>query len=202
MLNFTNDPPKDSRGTSLPLTRCPTIKSITGIILSNDLVGTATHYYRGRTLPCDNETCPACDEGSPWRWHAYFALYGVTCHRTVLFECTAKACEPIKLYRKAYGTIRGCLMTAKRANASANSRVLIQTDKADLQKFTLPDAPDVIAALSIIWNIPIPAIQLNGLQKDMPALNIDTVKQNRLAQLRQGIKRLSDQHKNGNGSHP
>lgn len=170
MLKFNSDPPEDPRGTSLPLVRCPTMKAISGIILSDDLIGTNTHFYRGRTLPCDDGNCPACTDGFPWRWHAYLALYGLSSNRVVLFEMTAKATEPLILYRKAYGTLRGCHLTAKRANSSPNSRVIITTKRADLQATTLPDAPNVISALSIIWNIESPSISVEGINRGAQAL--------------------------------
>lgn len=172
MFNFSSDVPDDPRGHSLPLVRCPPLKGISGIVLSEEIQGTNTHYYHGRTIPCDDEHCPACDDGQPWRWHAYLALWGQSTHRTVLFEMTAKAAEPLKTYQKAYGTLRGCLLNAKRVRPTANSRVIIQTTQADLQKIQLPDPPDVIGALSIIWNIERPSISVAGLQKDVSKLSV------------------------------
>jgi len=172
MFNFQNDPPKDPRGTSLTLMRTPANRGLTAIILSDDLLGTNTHFYHGRTRPCNNEECDACADGMPWRWHAYFAIWSPSLNRAALFECTAQAAEPFKLYRDAYGTLRGCQFAAKRATTAANSRVIITTRRADLEKIHLPDAPNVIKALSIIWNISIDECQIEGQQKDAPHLAI------------------------------
>lgn len=199
MINLQNDLPEDPRGQSLPLMRCPANKPLTGIILSDDLLGTPTHFFHGRTIPCDDETCPACEEGVPWRWHVYLALWGVSSHRTILFETTAKAAEPLITYRKAYGTLRGCLLTAKRANTAANSRVIIQTSQADLQKMPIPDAPNVIAALSIIWNIEQPSISVGGRLRNAAKLsvrqNLD-LRRDRLSSLKKTHQSSSP---NGNG---
>ncbi len=173
MLNFQNDPPTDSRGVSLPLMRCPANRSYTGIILSDDIVGTNTHYYRGRTMPCDQGNCDACNDGFPWRWHAYLVLYSRATHSKILFEMTAKSVEPLLIYRKAYETLRGCELSAKRANTSHNSRVIITTRRADLQQIVLPDCPDILKALSIIWNIEVPAISKNGRNRNAQALNVE-----------------------------
>ncbi len=172
MLNFSSESPDDPNEHSLPLVRCPAIKSISGILLNEDLLGTNTHYYHGRTIPCDDQTCPACDDGVPWRWHFYVGLWGQSSHRTCLFEMTAKAADPLKTYRKAYGTLRGCHLTAKRVNSSPNSRVIQQATQADLQKITLPVPPDVLGALSIIWNIERPSISVAGIVKDAPKLHV------------------------------
>lgn len=173
MLKFENQPPADPRGNSLPLLRCPTNRAICGIITSSDLVGTNTHYYRGRTIPCDHGDCPACADGVPWRWHGYVGLFSTGTNRQVLFEFTAKCSEPLVQYRKAYHTLRGCMMTAKRANSSPNSRVILMTKPADLEKITLPKEPNLLEALSIIWNIERPAIAVDGLQKESPRLHVE-----------------------------
>ncbi len=171
MLSFQTDPPVDDRGTALPLMRCPANKTIQGIILSDDLLGTNTHYYRGRTSPCDQGNCDACNDGFPWRWHAYVVLYSRSTHAKTLFEMTAKCCEPLLTYRKAYGTLRGCVLSAKRVNSSANSRVLLTTSHADLQQLSLPESPDILKALSIIWNIELPSLSVEGVLKEAPSLN-------------------------------
>lgn len=171
MLSFQNDPPIDKRGIALPLTRTPQGKPLQGIILSDDLIGTNTHYYRGRTSPCDQENCEACNDGFPWRWHAYVVLYSRSNQAKTLFEMTAKCCEPLLTYRKAYGTLRGCVLSAKRQNSSANSRVILTTTRADLQQIQLPKCPDILKALSIIWNIELPSLSVEGVLKESPALN-------------------------------
>lgn len=198
MYHLSNEVPADPRGNSLPLMRCPVNKTITGIITCEDLVGTRTHYYRGRTIPCDDSACPACDEGLPWRWHAYVSVYSPTSHRTVLFEMTARCAETLVTYRRAYGTLRGCQLTAKRANLNPNSRVILQTTQADLQKVTLPSEPDLLAALSIIWNIERPSISIEGRNKEQPALS---VRQNRLLQsstMKRNTKASPSPSPNGN----
>lgn len=199
MFNFQNEPPKDERGQSLPLMRCPTHKPISGIITSTNLVGTQTHYYRGRTIPCDSGNCPACSDGVPWRWHGYVSLFSATSSRQVLFEFTARAAEPLTAYRETYGTLRGCKLTAKRINSSANARVMMQCIPADLAKLTIPKEPDLLAALSIIWNIERPAIAIEGINKNAPALDIAQdpgLQENRIKRILDGTVTPAP---NGNG---
>lgn len=172
MYDFQNEPPEEGNHHSLPLVRTPTNRPIAGIITSPDMVGTQTHFFHGRTIPCDSEECPACSEGLPWRWHAYCSLWSPATHRVVLFEMTAKCVEPLVTYRKAYGTLRGCHLMAKRATTSANSRVILQTKRADLENVSLPDGADLIKALSIIWNITLPSISPDGILKETPLIKI------------------------------
>jgi len=172
MLTFSNQVPSDPRGTSLPLLRCPPGKVLTAVVTSDDIIGTNTHYYHGRTLPCDDQSCPACDDGLPWRWHGYLSIWNPATAKQALFELTARAAEPFKDYRQTYGTLRGCMMAAKRANSAPNSKVLIHTKPADLASITLPEPPDVIAALAIIWNLSRHDCTIDGLQKDLARMKI------------------------------
>lgn len=172
MFNFSSDPPADPRGNSLALKRTPTARPIRGIITCDNLVGTPTHFFHGRTVPCNDETCEPCDHGVPWRWHGYVSLFGPSTHSHILFEMTAKTVEPLKTYRLAHGTLRGCLITARRINSSPNARVVITTGVADLQSINLPKEPHILEALSIIWNIELPAITIEGRTKDVPAVHV------------------------------
>ena len=173
MFQFSTTPPPDPRGNSLSLMRCAASKSNRGIITTDQLYGCRTHFYHGRTLPCDDQSCPACTDGMPWRWHGYVGLYGPSTGRHVLFESTAKACEPLKKYQAAYGTLRGCEIIAQRVGLLHNGRVTITTKQADLQALNLPDAPNILEALSIIWNIELPAIVVDGTSKGNPAIAVN-----------------------------
>lgn len=173
MLEFQHVPPSDPRGNSLQLKRCPTSRPLKGIITCKDVLGTATHFYHGRTLPCDSETCPACGEGLPWRWHGYISLYLPKAKQHILFELTAQACEPLKAYREANGSLRGCILLARRANAAPNARVLISTSTADQEEFPLPPEPCILDALSIIWNISRSSMAILGTNKNLPSLQVN-----------------------------
>lgn len=172
MLNLTDTPPKDPRGNSLELKRCPTMRPFQGIILSDGLIGTNTHYYKGRTIPCDSEGCPACGDGLPWRWHCWVPLFSPSTQVSVLFEMTARCAETCQAYRETYGSLRGAWMKAQRANSSPNSKVHLSLTPADLREIKLPECPDVLGALSIIWNIERPSMSVAGLLKDVPRLNV------------------------------
>jgi len=196
MYNFSRTPPPDPRGNSLQIRRTPAGQFFKGIITTDDVIGTATHFYKGRTTPCANEDCDACSNGVPWRWHFYAGLYCPNTKSHCLFEMTAKAVEPLKTYRMAHGTLRGCQMTARRVNSSPNARVMITTGVADLEKTPIPKSPHLLEALSILWNIPLNEIHLDGLVKDAPALSIDSRK-NQIQEIIDGPAGASS---GGNGS--
>lgn len=146
---------------------------MTAIITSVDLVGTPTHFWHGRTVPCEVTDCTPCNDGVPWRWHGYFAAWQPTDHLHFLFEFTARASQAFLDYRKVYSTLRGCHFRVHRVNASPNGRVVTETKPADLSQFKLPQPPDLIKVLSIIWNIATPCMDVEGLMKNLPRVRID-----------------------------
>ena len=124
------------------------------IITSPDLVGCFTHFHKGRTIPCEQEACEACKAGIPFRWHAYQSAFVKETALHCLFECTAQAAEHFTDYRAAHGQIRGCQFEARRYNSKPNGRILIRCRPADLTGLYLPDPPDLVKCLGILWGFP------------------------------------------------
>ena len=170
---FSNTPPEDTRGVSLTLKRCPTNQSLKAIVTSADLIGCPTHFYGGRTVPCEETKCEPCLNGVPWRWHSYLSCWAQIDKIHFLFESTARASEPFVNYRKAHGSLRGCLFRAQRMNSRPNARVFIETKPFDLAAIDLPDAPDLAKVLAIIWNLPESHVNSNGRCRNMPHAQVD-----------------------------
>jgi hypothetical protein len=172
MINWSNEIPDSPAGRPLPLRRTPAAGSFNAIVTSPDLTGTDTHYWGGRTVPCERPNCPACREGIGYRWHAYFGCLQAHTRAHILFEVTAQAAETFVAYRQAHGTLRGCLFSAQRWQRRPNGRVIIQTKPADLAQITLPPAPDVCAALAIIWGLSTADVHTGRDIKKMPSIVI------------------------------
>jgi hypothetical protein len=62
-------------------------------------------------------------------------------------------------YRQAHGTLRGCGFEARRKISTPNAKVIITTQPVDLRKLTLPEPPDIVLAMCIIWRLPTAAIK-------------------------------------------
>jgi len=140
------------------LRRTPPDKPIRAIITSDDLIGCYTHFWTGRTVPCEAPDCPACNAQSPARWHCYIAALESGTRDHFIFECTAKAAQPLLSWREAHGTLHGCFFTAHRPKRRRNARVEIICKPIDLTKVNLPKAPDLIKAMSVIWRLPATAL--------------------------------------------
>jgi len=159
MPTFTNTPPPNPRGHTLSLVRVIPAHALVGVITAEDLIGCHTHYWHGRTVPCETPNCKPCNEGQPFRWHAYVTFWDPTTAKHSLLELTAATATRLVEYRLAHGTLRGCYFKAQRANYAKNSRVLLDCKPADLAKINLPHEPNIPSILAIIWNIPDPAIK-------------------------------------------
>lgn len=173
MPQFSNVPPRDPRGHALPLVRTPSGRGLAAIVTTEDLVGCPTHYFGGRTVPCEAADCKPCGEGHPWRWHGWLGAWSPSDHRAFVFEMTARVADIFVAYRDMYGTLRGCSFRAQRRSPSPNARVYVECQPADLERIRLPDPPDLIKCLSIIWNIRTPDLDVAGALKSIPRIVVD-----------------------------
>lgn len=153
MPHFSNEPPPEARRPGIRLVRTPAGRPIVAVITSDDVVGTPTHFYKHRTLPCEGVDCEACRAGYPWRWHGYISCVDESTHEHVLFEFTAKASDYFKAYKKQHGTLRGCLFHAARAGQRYNAPVIIRCRPADLAGRSLPQQLNIPPLLCHIWNV-------------------------------------------------
>ena len=172
MSLFTSEPPSDPRGATLQLCRTPASKPLRAICTSDQIIGCPTHYWHGRTVPCFQPSCTPCLEGMPWRWHGWLGAYLTQAHQHVLFEMTAQATEAFKSYRRSNGSLRGALFEASRPSKQANGRLLVRLKAADLSGVSLPDAPNVMAVLSILWNISLEEMETGRLTKQLPSCQV------------------------------
>lgn len=173
MIHFSDAPPADPRGYGLPLVRTPQSKPIIGALTCEKVLYCRTHFWGGRTVPHDEEECEPCKNGSAWRWHAYLAALDHRNHLHFLFETTSKAAEPFKDWQDAHGTLRGARFMATRPQRRVNGRVIIQIKSHDLIELPIPDPPNIQAALSIIWNIPLPDIFDGKPNQAYPVIGVE-----------------------------
>jgi hypothetical protein len=167
---FSSEVPSAEKTYGFDLKRTPEDRPLERIILSEDLIGSYTHWFHGRTMPCEGDGCPACKENCPSRWHGYVACFDPKTHDSHLFEFTLKAAASFKQYRETYGTLRGCFFRAFRPKRRKNSRVVIQCKPVDLTKISLPEAPDLVRAMCTIWQLPYTAFSAPEARDGHPTL--------------------------------
>lgn len=157
----------------MPIVRTPPGRSLIAAVTSHDLIGCPTHYYQGRTTPCEAPDCAACGDGHPWRWHGWVTAIDPQTSHHFLFEFTRQAADPFIAWFAQYTTLRGCLFQAKRLGTRSNSRVQILTKPADLTKLQLPDPPNLVKVLSILWSIPTSELEEGETCKAAPRVAVD-----------------------------
>jgi hypothetical protein len=153
VLNFSNAPPTDHHRHPIPIIRTPKTGFFEAVCLSEDLLGTHTHFFGGRTIPCSGEDCPACLKISPLRWHGYVCAKALKAATLCVFEFTATASETFIEYRTRYRTLRGCQFRARRRNPTQNSQVVLQATTCEIDPKFLPQAPDLLKLLCQLWRI-------------------------------------------------
>lgn len=143
-------PATDSMG-GVRLVRTPANGAARGIILSDELIGRATHYDGRRTVPCQKLQCEMCTKGLPWRWHGYVALWLVTQQERVILELTAQSSQRLVDHHKTYGSLRGFDIVVCRPKGKANSRIQVVLGVKRQPETLLPPCPDVATIMCYIW---------------------------------------------------
>jgi hypothetical protein len=184
MPTWRNELPPEGKHMGFDLRRTPQQGAIHAIITCNDLLVCDTHFYHGRTTPCERpcsdssgnsigNDCPACSEGIPYRTHVYLSAFDPKKNEHFIFECTSHAAKILDDYRKATGTLRGCIIYATRPKGLKNSKVSIETNTANLSKQKLPSPPDLIKTLCVIWRIPTTAVDTEFHDKKSPRAKVN-----------------------------
>lgn len=126
-------------------------KTTQGVVLSLDLIGAYTHYWKGRTTPCNPPACPACDAGHKPRWYGYLALWNPATAAVAILEITTAAVPAIETYLARHGSLRYAQIMATRANRKPNSRLIVSFQAAPYSGPHGPEPPDLPAHLSHMW---------------------------------------------------
>lgn len=171
MPTWSNQLPREEKHMGFDIHRTPTSRPLRAIITCDDLLICDTHYWGGRTIPCERQqqlpdgslsaaTCPACNESIPYRTHVYVSALDYNTRDHFIFECTSHAAKVLSEHRRSIGTLRGCHFNAFRPKGQPNSKVVIETAVANSAKLPLPEPPNLILALSIIWRLPLTGLAI------------------------------------------
>ena len=197
MPEWSNEVPDEGSGVSLPIRRTPPHHSLVAVVTSPNLIGTMTHFWNRRTMPHEKVNCEACKVGMPKRWHSYLSAWEPASKMHFLFEITAQAAQHFVTYRKAHGTLRGCHFRASRWRQIPNGRIMIECKPADIVSNPVPESPDLIAVLSVLWNLPKDQMETNSPGQAVDVMTIDTTPG--YGPLPAGLDRIGSQQ--GNNKH-
>ena len=151
-IQWNHDPEPESKTPKLKLLRCPQGSLPPFVILSPAQFGGDSHYYGGRTIPCEGRDCPYCAVHSKRIWKGYLAVWDAKHRTTGIIEFTKPCLETIRTYKAAHGTLRTHAIELHRAGKKINgtlSVILTPTAWADAD---IPPPPDVVGILTRMWN--------------------------------------------------
>lgn len=151
MDDWESTPPATDSMGGVRLVRTPPSGAARGIILSEELIGRATHYDGRRTVPCQKQRCELCTKGLPWRWHGYVALWLIAQQERVILELTAQASQRLVDHHKSLGSLRGFDIMVCRPKGKANSRIQVVLGTKRQPEALLPPCPDVPTIMCYIW---------------------------------------------------
>lgn len=163
------------------LRRTPTSSPLSAVVTSEDMIVCDTHYWQGRTTPCericneegktiDDSACPACQRKQPWRTHVYVSAIILKTSEHFIYECTANAAKAFEEYRDANKTLRGCAFNASRSKPSPNAKVIILTNTINQARYPLPKPPDIPTALALIWRLPKDSLAIADTEPGSPQI--------------------------------
>lgn len=180
MPAWSTDLPPAPQHRGFDLRRTPPDKPVRAIVTCETLHVCFTHFWGGRTRPCERPDCEACRAMSPARAHCYVSAFDPATKDHFLFECTASAAVPFQDWQSTYGSMRGCLFQASRPKRRRNSKVELLTKPCDLTKITLPNPPDVPLAMAVIWQLPGASIDLANLADGQATFAVDQLVADRM----------------------
>jgi hypothetical protein len=150
---FTARPDASDDEPNFQIVRTPPKGKGGGVVITHDLIGCKTHYWKRRTLPCNPQSCEACDEGHPCRWHGYLALWNQRTKRIHVLEITSNAVPQIDDYFKRYGTLRGAEIIVERVPQKPNGKVFATLTQSGIPGDLLPPHPDLETFLTKLWDV-------------------------------------------------
>lgn len=163
-LGFQRRPPESDTETTVEVRRVAPGRPIRGIVLSHDLAGRFTHWFGGRTVPCHDGECKACNESVERRWKGWLAIYNPDTRGICILEITPKTVPPIDEYFRAHRTLRGAQITASRIGKKDNGKVVATLCSGPIHNDDLPTCPQVEKVLLKMWGVEAPLAPSVALQ--------------------------------------
>lgn len=150
---FDESPPEELGPVGLAIKRAPTLGADVWTILSEQLLGCGTHYYRRRTQPCVGDGCSICADGQPRRWYGWLVGYDVARREKVLVEVPPGVAIALRAYRGQVGNLRGHVIRLSRRNKKENGPVRGEFAAGKFGSELLPPCPDIICLLMRMWQV-------------------------------------------------
>lgn len=153
MANWTSEPQRDPESQPYRITRCPATKELRCIIVSEQLIGTELHYWKGRSTPCTNQACTACMAGQKSRWKGYFQALNESTNVVQIVEVTDRVYDAFAAQVRKHGSLRGHGCRLSRTNGKVNGPLHVEFDGPKRSPGELPDPAPLTEILERMWEL-------------------------------------------------
>jgi hypothetical protein len=150
---FSEFPPAECKPIGIDIVRAPKGGKCSAICLSEIAWGKYTHFYRGRTQPCDGPNCRKCEAGYQRRWHSWVVVLNDATRRMEIYEVPGGAAHDLANWRRANGSLRGWPILLQRVGSRDNGRVKMVVGLKRRDPSSLPPLPDLKEILSRMWQV-------------------------------------------------
>lgn len=162
-------PPTVPESFALPLRRVPP-KGVRGlVILSDHLIGCYTHYFAGRTQPCQTGNCDACNANNQRRWHGYLLVWNPTNGYRLVLELSHHASAQLAETTKTLTTLRTLAIAARRVPEKPNGKIILEIERTSHKPDELPPPIDTAKYLLHLWGVKRSPLKTDPLDVDTPA---------------------------------
>jgi hypothetical protein len=152
---FQRRPDEPLKESTWKIIRCGATERLTGIVLSHDLTGCFTHFWKHRTVPCmAPDPCVPCQAADPRRWHSWFAALVGRHNDQAIVEITLRATGYFDDAFRSHRTLRGQGFTLCRVPSRANGKLLARLGDGAITSDLLQKAPNVERLLLQMWEMP------------------------------------------------
>ncbi len=151
MAMWQNRPEFDKDNLPYRIHRCPAAKTMKGVIVSDGIIGTALHYWKGRSVPCTHDECTACIAGNKPRWKGYFQMKSADEHTVQIVEITERVYPLFEAAKRKHGSLRGLGVRLSRINGKPNGPLQADFDGIQASDAELPAEANLCDILERMW---------------------------------------------------
>ncbi len=123
------------------------------VITSEEPYEVDVHWLGGRTLPCLESGCGACEAQRPKKYEAYLGVVWSTSRKHEILRLTKAAMFQLKSGLSGRDSIRGSVLAVERKGDRPNGRVIVTVEPLQVEIARLPQSPDLEAHLARIWRV-------------------------------------------------
>lgn len=153
MAHWTTAPERNPENQPYRIHRTPATRELKVISVSQQLIGTQLHYWKGRSTPCTGHTCTACQAGQKARWKGYFQALNEQTNVVQIIEVTDRVYDAFAAQIRQHGSLRGLGIRLSRINGRVNGPLHVEFDGPKRSDGQLPEAAPLIEILERMWEL-------------------------------------------------